>query len=308
MATQKRSFGLAALGKRLGSVPVQPVASASSVAAERYSNVPKDPKAVILRTDLIVVKPQARVTFAGIESLAESIRVQGLMQPVVVWFNQAGEFELVAGERRLRAVRDVLERREIDARVAANLEEAEAIAFAQLAENLERESYLPMELATELARLKAKHEISNAELGKRIGGVSESFVSKHLSLLTAPEDVRVAIESGRLAATAYFNNKGLFKNGVPEHFFADVAKAGEGASRLGGRAESHAKDTASKKKKSEPMISIPYSTAVALFEVLQSTAKRLKLDPIKPRGDLDRLQLKVLLAKHAVPVRRKLAL
>jgi len=293
MKNETRTF-FGGLGKKPERATAGPVAAAR--VTERFNQLPPDPDAVIVRCDLVVVKPQARKHFSQkkLEELAANIATQGQLQPIVIWHNPEDEYELIAGERRLRAIRDVLKRKEVRARITRDLKEAEKIAYAQLSENLQREAYEAMDLAEEFDRLKRAHGLSNAVLAKEIGGVSESFVSKYLSLLTAPSDVQEAIRNGELAATSYFNNKEFYRDGLPRGHAESTNKIEEKGGRTGGT------------KSRVTMIGIPEPSARALFEILQETAKRLKIKPIEPRNNLDKKELRALLAKHAPAVLKKM--
>lgn len=145
----------------------------------------------------IVANPhQPRRAFdeAALETLAASIRAEGLMQPVVV--RRAGEgFELVAGERRLRAAR------------LAGLTEIPAIvrdvgdrASAELAliENLQRADLNPVERAMAFRALIDRHGLTQAQLGERLG-VERTNVTNHLRLLDLGDDVLAMVGDGRLS-------------------------------------------------------------------------------------------------------------
>ena len=85
----------------------------------------------------------------------------------------------------------------------------------QLSENAQRDDYLPLELANELADLKVQTGLTIEEIGKRIGK-SKGFVSKFISLTNAPDEVKQAIEGGHVTATAWFNNKDLVTSQLQE--------------------------------------------------------------------------------------------
>lgn len=307
MKSDQRSF-LGNLGKKsTPTTATKPAAAVSTTKViERFSRLPQDTDAVILRCDQVVIKKQARKSFdqEKLMELAENIRVQGQQQSIVIWINEQEELQLVAGERRLRAIRDILKWKEIKATISRTLESAEQIALAQLSENIQREPYKAIELAHEFERLKKAYGYTNVQLGLKVGGLAESTVSRFLSLLTAPQDVVLAIEKGELAHTVYFNNKALFEHGMPERL--DPSTAGRMADKMDGKGRVITTTGGSLVHKVESMISIPESSARALFEILQDMAKRLKMKPIEPIGDLGKKELKGLLAKHAVPVNRKL--
>jgi ParB family chromosome partitioning protein len=126
--------------------------------------------------------------------LAESIRAQGLVQPVVLRPRSAGGFELIAGERRWRAARE--------AGVAAlpaivrEADDREALLLG-LVENVAREQLSPVEEARAYAVLLDEFDLSLGEVAERVGN-SKPTVSNRLRLLELPDDVLAMLERGEL--------------------------------------------------------------------------------------------------------------
>lgn len=127
--------------------------------------------------------------------LAESIRRHGLAQPVVVTRDPAGGFELVAGERRLRASK-LAGLREIPAVVRETLTHQDRLLLA-LVENVQREDLNPIETAQAYRRLLAEFQLSQNQLAELVGK-SRPAVANTLRLLELPEEIQSAILSGRL--------------------------------------------------------------------------------------------------------------
>ena len=145
---------------------------------------------------LIVPNPnQPRQTFddAGIAELAASISQVGLIQPLVV--RKAGEtYELIAGERRLRAVRS-LGYEKVQCIVDGGLGEEDSALMA-IVENLQREDLHFFEEAESYAALLEKLHLTQEELALRIGK-SQSFIANKLRMLRFSPRVREAvIENG----------------------------------------------------------------------------------------------------------------
>lgn len=139
-------------------------------------------------------QPRTRFDAGALEELAASIREQGLLQPVVVR-PKAGRFELIAGERRLRAVR-LLKLRTIPALIR-EMPDAEAMEAA-LVENLQREEISLVEAARAYQRLAEEFGHSLAELGRRTGK-SRAAVSNLLRLLQLPQGVLALLEAGEIS-------------------------------------------------------------------------------------------------------------
>jgi ParB family chromosome partitioning protein len=139
---------------------------------------------------------QPRRTFddARLAELAESIRVRGVLQPVVVRPLAGGSFELVAGERRLRAAK-MVELETIPALVRAT-DDWERLDLA-LAENMARQDLNPVEAARACAMLVDDLGLTKEEVGRRVGR-SRVAISNLIRLLDLPEEALELIESGAL--------------------------------------------------------------------------------------------------------------
>ena len=126
--------------------------------------------------------------------LADSIRVQGLLQPVVVRPGKEGRFILILGERRFRASR-LAEKTTIPVMVR-RVSEQQA-AEMTLVENLQRQDLNCVEQAEAFAKLSTQFKLTQEEIGRR-AGVSREQVSNYMRLLALPEGVIGALQKGRL--------------------------------------------------------------------------------------------------------------
>jgi ParB family chromosome partitioning protein len=148
--------------------------------------------------DLIDPNPrQPRKDFdaAGLAELAESIRARGVLQPIVIRGMPGGRYELVAGERRLRATR-IAGIDSIPAMVR-DAEDWERLDLA-LAENMAREDLNPVEEARACAMLVDDLGLTREEVGKRVGR-SRAAISNLIRLLDLPEEALELIERGELS-------------------------------------------------------------------------------------------------------------
>jgi ParB/RepB/Spo0J family partition protein len=141
---------------------------------------------------------------AGLRELAASIKAHGLVQPITVRANlDAGEgappYLLVAGERRLRATRDVLKRRTIAAIMRHDLTEDTALE-ATILENLQRRDLHPMEDARGLVQLRAGRGYTVEQIAKKLGRGKE-WIKDRLKLCDLPaaaQDLYLRDTTGRL--------------------------------------------------------------------------------------------------------------
>jgi ParB family transcriptional regulator, chromosome partitioning protein len=148
--------------------------------------------------DLISPNPrQPRRAFdeAALAELAESIRARGLLQPIVVRGLPGGRYELVAGERRLRAAR-MAELETIPAMVR-DADERDQLDMA-LAENMARVDLNPVEEARACAMLVEDLGLTKEEVGRRVGR-SRVAISNLIRLLDLPEEALELIERGALS-------------------------------------------------------------------------------------------------------------
>jgi ParB family chromosome partitioning protein len=140
---------------------------------------------------------QPRQTFAEstIEDLAASIREKGILQPLLVRRAGAG-YELIAGERRLRAAqRAGLKQVPVTVREIAD---SELLEIA-LIENIQRENLNPMEEARAYRRLLGDFNLTQEEVAKRVGK-DRSTVANTLRLLQLPAEIQAEIERGNLSS------------------------------------------------------------------------------------------------------------
>ena len=150
-----------------------------------------------LPLDLIKPGPyQPRSIFDSqrLEELAESIRHQGVIQPVVVRAYGDNQYELIAGERRWRAAQ--LAGIEKIPAITRDVPDEIAIAMA-LVENIQREDLNPIEEATALRRLVDEFQMTHQQAGDAVGR-SRSAVSNLLRLLELSKDVRELVDARHL--------------------------------------------------------------------------------------------------------------
>lgn len=162
-----------------------------------------DDQPLLGEIDIETISPnpeQPRVGFdeAGIEELADSIRVHGVLQPLVVERDGHGGYRLIAGERRLRAARRA-GLRTVPALVRPPTESRRHALELALVENLQRADLGALEEAAAYARLADAFGLSHEAIGLRIGR-SRSAVANTLRLLQLPASIQQALGERRLSA------------------------------------------------------------------------------------------------------------
>jgi ParB family chromosome partitioning protein len=142
-------------------------------------------------------QPRREINESQVEDLAQSIRSEGLIQPVVVRPKGDG-FELIAGERRLQAFK-FLKRSKIPARVM-EVSDASSAALA-LIENIQRENLNPMDEASAYASLIRDFDLTQEATAKRVGK-SRAAIANALRLLTLSKEIQGFL-SRRLLSTGH---------------------------------------------------------------------------------------------------------
>ncbi len=141
------------------------------------------------------VQPRRYFDEQALQELSESLRTQGVLQPVVVK-KEGNEFILIAGERRYRAARlSGLE--EIPAVVIEGKDESEMLQMA-LVENMQREDLNPLEMAGAFRQLMDEAGLTQNQLASQVGK-SRAAVANILRLLTLPEKIKQMLREGQLS-------------------------------------------------------------------------------------------------------------
>jgi ParB family transcriptional regulator, chromosome partitioning protein len=199
MSSKRKGLGKgldALLGAGLGmSSPVTEVSLTPSESDLKVEH--RDGRLAHLPVELIQrgkYQPRRDMNPEALEELAESIKAQGVMQPVVVRSIGEGRYELIAGERRWRATQ--LAGLDTIPAVIRDVPDEAAIAMA-LIENIQREDLNPIEEAMALKRLQDEFELTHQEVAIAVGK-SRTTVTNLLRLIALTDDVKVLLERGDL--------------------------------------------------------------------------------------------------------------
>lgn len=140
---------------------------------------------------------QPRKTFdeENLHDLAESIRKNGVFQPIIVRKSSVMGYEIIAGERRFRASK-MSNQDKIPAIVRA-IDDEQMMEIAVL-ENLQREDLSPLEEAQAYSTLMENLKITQSELSERLGK-SRPYIANYLRLLDLPTEVKSMLQNGQLS-------------------------------------------------------------------------------------------------------------
>lgn len=139
-------------------------------------------------------QPRQEFDDESLVELAESIRLHGLLQPIMLRRAAVG-YELIVGERRLRACK--LLGWEVIPAIVRDVDDREAAELA-LIENLQREDLHVLEVAEGYQRLLSEFNLTQEELAQRLG-ISQASVANKLRLLKLPEEIRAIISREMLS-------------------------------------------------------------------------------------------------------------
>ncbi len=164
------------------------------------TSVAAEPKGAIheIKIEQIETNPwQPRTDFdkIALDELADSIRVQGIIQPITVRALNDSTYQLISGERRLQASKLA----GLDS-VPAFVREADDQQMLEMAliENIQREDLNAIEVALSYQRLLTECELKQEELGERVGK-NRTTVNNYLRLLRLPPDIQAALRDGVLS-------------------------------------------------------------------------------------------------------------
>lgn len=175
-----------------------PASSSSPLVTEGLRGVPGVHRLLSIHVDRIRHNPmQPRRAFeeASLQALAASIRDRGTLQPIVVR-PSAGGFELIAGERRLRAVK-IAGLSEVPA-IVRDVRDEEMLELA-LIENIHRADLNPIERARAYRSLQQQYDLSHEEIATRMGE-DRATVTNYIRLLGLAEPVIELVASGELTS------------------------------------------------------------------------------------------------------------
>jgi len=140
-------------------------------------------------------QPRTEFAIDALKELSESIKVHGLIQPVTVRHMGGDEYQLISGERRLRASK-LAGLAEIPAYIRiANDQEMLEMA---LIENIQREALNPMEIALTYSRLLEEFDLTHDKLADRVGK-KRTTITNFLSILKLPPTIQNGLKEGKIS-------------------------------------------------------------------------------------------------------------
>ncbi len=219
MSIKKRGLGKGLnelLAATLGQAAV-PTRERESVATVEVPEQAADQSLTYMAVEQLmggVYQPRQHIRHEGLEQLAESIRAQGILQPIVVR-PRGDKYEIIAGERRWRAAK--LACLETVPVLVRHVPDEAAMAMA-LIENIQREDLNPLEEAIALKRLADELQLTHLQVAEAVGK-SRASITNALRLLTLNKDVQERLEQGHIEmghARALLGLKGTLQSQVAQ--------------------------------------------------------------------------------------------
>jgi len=198
MATKRKGLGRgldALLGGGKASAKSEPIGDADIPGQTESSNTSNNEELKYVPVDLIQrgkYQPRRDMHPEALEELAESIKAQGVIQPIVIRPISADKYEIIAGERRWRATQ--IAGLDTIPAVVRDVPDEAAIAMA-LIENIQREDLNPIEEAMALKRLQDEFELTHQEVADAVGK-SRTAVTNLLRLISLDSEVKKLLEHG----------------------------------------------------------------------------------------------------------------
>src|SRR6204780_4327625 len=254
--------------------PQQPVAAAGGpAAAVAPALAPRDP---FLQIDIDLIDPspfQPRTRFReeALEELARSIRVSGIVQPLVVR-RMGTRFQLIAGERRWRAAQ-----RAALSRVPAVVRDVrdEMALEMTLVENLQREDLNPVEQARAFQRLTDEFHLTQEQVAERTGK-DRATIANSVRLLRLEEPILDLLEEGRLSAG---HGRALLAIAEPKDRLELARKIARGGMTV--RQVERLATRSAKTKHDSPVASLDPNTKWAIEELQRKFGTKIVLHPLR---------------------------
>jgi ParB family chromosome partitioning protein len=236
-----------------------------------------NPSDIFLQVDIDLIDPspfQPRTRFReeALEELARSIRVSGIVQPLVVR-RMGTRFQLIAGERRWRAAQRAALNR-VPA-VVRDVRDEMALEMT-LVENLQREDLNPIEQARAFQRLTDEFHLTQEEVADRTGK-DRATIANSLRLLRLEEPILDLLEEGRLSAG---HGRALLAIAEPKDRLDLARKISRGGMTV--RQVERLATRSSKAKADSPAASVDPNTKWAIEELQRKFGTKIVLHPLRP--------------------------
>ena len=223
-------------------------------------------------------QPRKDMSQDALEDLANSIRAQGVIQPIVVRSIGENRFEIIAGERRWRASQ--LARLEVVPCIVKDVPDEAAVAIA-LIENIQREDLNAIEEAQGVSRLMNECALTQEAVAERLGR-SRSAIANLLRLLNLPARIQSAVIDGTLSAGHARVLAGIADSELQGALFAKTLQFGWSVRQL----EAAAKNAQTEKKEKPEREPLPIEYEELTERLRSATGLKVKLEGTQEKGKI----------------------
>lgn len=200
MENIKKSNKMVGLGRGLGALlkdseSVSPAKNNSTSLPQQDNRYSTTNEIDITLVEVNPFQPRTLFDKEALQELAESIRIQGIIQPITVRRIENGKFQLISGERRLQASKSIGM-----TRIPAYIRTADDQQMLEMAliENIQRENLNAIEIALSYQRLINECNLKQEELGGRVGK-NRTTVNNYIRLLRLPPVIQAALRDNQLS-------------------------------------------------------------------------------------------------------------
>lgn len=184
-----------ALGRGLGALLEDSSSSKRDIPGHRTSQVNAMDEIPLKDIEVNPYQPRTHFDKESLEELAESIRVQGIIQPVTVRMLDSNNYQLISGERRFQASK-LAGLKTIPAYIRV-ADDQQMLEMA-LIENIQRKDLNAIEIALSYQRLLSECDLKQEQLGDRVGK-NRTTVNNYLRLLKLPPDIQIALRDEKIS-------------------------------------------------------------------------------------------------------------
>lgn len=184
-----------ALGRGLGALLQDSPSSDRIISGERASGSSAIDEIPLDNIEVNPFQPRQHFDETALQELADSIKTQGIIQPITVRKLSKDKYQLISGERRYQASR-IAGLKAIPAYIRS-ADDQQMLEMA-LIENIQRENLNAVEIALSYQRLMEECNLKQEQLGDRVGK-NRTTVNNYLRLLKLPPDIQIAVRDGRLS-------------------------------------------------------------------------------------------------------------
>lgn len=225
-------------------------------------------------------QPRKEFDKERLEELADSLKKHGLIQPITVRYIGEKRFELISGERRLRAAK-LGGMDEIPAYIR-EADDEQSMAFA-LIENIQREELNPLEVAMGYKRLLEEFDYTQAEVANRVGK-NRTTVTNMLRLLTLPDFIQAALISGSITTGHARALITIEDNSIQQKLLNKIVKLGWSVRQVEDSVRELNSGTA-KKKSSKPAEKNPFYDEISA-RLRRTFSTKVNIKPKAKGGEI----------------------